>query len=376
MRFCPASLPLVKSPAAWSDAAAIDPCGPATMTTTDFAPDDPPAAPLAPPLEPPADDTPGVPPVDAIAQLARLSGCSADRIGGYVALGLLDGGDLRLADTTAIRLIDSLESAGLPAAVLAEAVRTGVLSFRFARTMVAQPTAMAGRTYRQVLAELEMDEGVASAVFGAAGLPFLDLDRQARADDLAFLSIVSRAAASGIRPAALVRAARVFGHALRRMAEAQRDLFRAEVEEPLIAGGMPIGAMLDETSHLRPALQSLGFDAAQVLLHRILEDLVFENIAVRLHATLASLGLMAPNGERLGVVGFADMSGFTSDWMPTALAHSTTFAGPARRNTSRAPSLSLLASAVRNNSLRPSGCCLSPGSSSSVAGVMRRECSA
>lgn len=272
------------------------------MTIADLAPD-------VPPPQPP--EPTAVPPADSLAQLARLSGCPADRIGGYVALGLLDGSDLCLADTTAIRLIDSLESAGLPAAALAQAVRDGQFSFRFARSMVAQPTAMSGRTYRQVLAELELDEGIASAVFAAAGLPFIDLDRQVRADDLAFLSILSRAVAAGLRPTALVRASRVFGHALRRIAEAQRDLFRAEVEEPLMASGLPIGAMLDATSHLRPALQSLGFDAVQVLLHRILEDLVFENIAIRLHATLADLGLMAPNGERLGVVGFADMSGFT-----------------------------------------------------------------
>ncbi|MCB1488732.1 MAG: hypothetical protein KDJ88_14915 [Bauldia sp.] len=248
----------------------------------------------------------------SIEALARLSGCPAERIATYRDLGLVDPDHPENGTVTLVRLVESLESLGLEPATLSSAVGAGHLNLDFARDMLARPVAMVDRTYRQLIAELGLEPALAQAIFVAVGLPTFDLDRPARNDDAAFLTLLARVTASGLSRKSLFRALRVFGHSLRRIAEAQRDLYREEVEQPMLAAGAPLGRLLAEGAAQRRQLQEIGFQAIGILFARILEDLVFENIAFRLQNGLSDLGFASrDDASHTVVVGFADMSGYT-----------------------------------------------------------------
>ena len=248
----------------------------------------------------------------SIDDLARLSGCPAERIAAYRDLGLVDPDHRENGTVTLVRLVESLESFGLGPATLSAAVGAGHLSLDFARNMLARPVTMVDKTYRELIADLKLDTAMAHATFVAVGLPTFDLDHPARDDDAAFLTLLSRVTAAGLSRKSLFRALRVFGHSLRRIAEAQRDLYREEVEDPMIAAGMPLGRLVEEGASRRRRLQEIGFEGLGILFARILEDLVFENIAFRLQNGLGDLGFASRNdASHTVVVGFADMSGYT-----------------------------------------------------------------
>ncbi len=248
-----------------------------------------------------------------IDELARLSGCPSEKIAAYRDLGLLASIATDDGTVTLVRLIESLETLGLSPQMLSTAVAGGHLSLDFARNMLAKPVKMVGKTYGELLSELGLEPSLARWAFVAVGLPTLDLDRQVRDDDAVFLTLLARANAHGLTQKSLFRVLRVFGHSLRRIAEAQRDLYRQEIEEPMLEAGVPLGRLVEEGAEHRRQLQEVGFEVSQILLRRILEDLVFENIANRLQTGLTDLGLISPAAaaQNSVVVGFADMSGYT-----------------------------------------------------------------
>ena len=153
----------------------------------------------------------------SIDDLARLSGCPAERIAAYRDLGLVDPDHRENGTVTLVRLVESLESFGLGPATLSAAVGAGHLSLDFARNMLARPVTMVDKTYRELIADLKLDTAMAHATFVAVGLPTFDLDHPARDDDAAFLTLLSRVTAAGLSRKSLFRALRVFGHSLRRI---------------------------------------------------------------------------------------------------------------------------------------------------------------
>ena len=246
-----------------------------------------------------------------LAEVAVLAGCAQARLRHYIELGLFDAAGLTREDVSAVRLVDSFEAGGLPAELLAKLVREGTLSLDFARNMLAFPVMMTARTYREVIAEHGLDEEFARAAISSTGLAELDLDQYAREDDAAFLALVAQAERAGLSRSALLRYLRTFGQAMHRIAEAQSDLFRAEVEDPMIAHGVSIGEFLDERARRRKPLQAVAAQAVQLLHGRFVEDVVFENVAVRLHQALREYGLPPPARDKTQIVCFADMAGFT-----------------------------------------------------------------
>jgi adenylate cyclase len=246
-----------------------------------------------------------------LSEVAVLAGCAPARLRYYIELGLFDEAKLTRADVSAVRLVDSFEAGGLSAELLARLVREGTLSLDFARNMFASQVMMTNMTYREVFAELGLDEEFARAVISSIGLAGLDVDQHAREDDAAFLALTARAEQAGLSRSALLRYLRTFGQAMHRIAAAQGDLFRVEVEEPMIEQGIPIGDFLNERARRRRPLQMVAAQAVQLLHGRFVEDVVFENVAVRLHEALREYGLPPPARDQIQIVCFADMAGFT-----------------------------------------------------------------
>lgn len=83
------------------------------------------------------------------------------------------------------------------------------------------------------------------------------------------------------------RVLRVFGHSVRRCVDTMRDLFRGEVEEPMLNAGLSYRHLLEISAAKRMSLQRVGFRMLFLLRRRMLEEAVFDNIVGRLQDALS-----------------------------------------------------------------------------------------
>ncbi|MEZ5863879.1 MAG: hypothetical protein R3D25_07315 [Geminicoccaceae bacterium] len=127
--------------------------------------------------------------------------------------------------------------------------------------MIADAPALTGQTHGEALAALGLDADEAARVARAVGLPAAALDDPIREDDRELLAVIAGARQAGIGEVALLRLLRVFALGIRQIVEAQRDLFRENVEAPLLASGMSRRELLATTAPMRPRLQRLGYRA-------------------------------------------------------------------------------------------------------------------
>lgn len=114
--------------------------------------------------------------------------------------------------------------------------------------------------------------------FGCAGL---------REDDVEFIRLLTECTQLGASVAGMERVLRVFGHSVRRCVDTMRDLFRGEVEEPMLNAGLSYRHLLEISAAKRMSLQRVGFRMLFLLRRRMLEEAVFDNIVGRLQDALS-----------------------------------------------------------------------------------------
>jgi adenylate cyclase len=246
-----------------------------------------------------------------IAEAATLCGCAPATIERLMALGLLPEDGPRRSDINGIRLIVSFETAGIGLDTFAAAARDGFLSLEFRRRLLPEPIGLSTWSFRQACVELGLDEQVTRREFIAAGLPAPESDRIIREDDLALLRLLGESSSLGISDESATRALTVFGRSSRLQAEAMRDLFRRDVEAATADRGLPPAAVMEAAARRRIPLQEIGFALLDLLSHRALEDLVFENVTMRIQDALSATGMMPPRRIADPAVAFIDITGFS-----------------------------------------------------------------
>jgi adenylate cyclase len=246
-------------------------------------------------------------------QLAALAGTDEAQIRRLETLGLLASGETGFSsgDVMRVRLVLSLEAAGITPALLAEAVAADALSLDFGASLMHDPVMLSEATVGETLQALRMSEGFARRLWLAAGFPGFDAGTVLREDDRELLALIAQARAIGVSEDSLVRAVRVFGHSLRRIVNVMRDLFRLEVEDRLLTEGRSRADMLVVGAERRAILQRVGFRSVFLLHGRFLEEAVFANVATHVQEILASLGHAAPPDVSAPTIAFVDLSGFT-----------------------------------------------------------------
>lgn len=247
-------------------------------------------------------------------ELARYSGCVAERVDRYVALGLIHPSPddtFEQADISRVRLLEALNASGITADQLAEAERAGGMTVDFAGEVVADQPGMSDALWRDAIAELGLDTILVDRIFLALGLPAPQLDDLVREDDRELLGIIAKARATGIPDDALLRILRIFAVNLSNIVAATRDLFRRELEEPLFESGLGDREMIARTAPLRLSLQRLAYRATFLIERRLLERTVFENLISHFERNLHSLGIASAASDATRTIVFLDMSGFT-----------------------------------------------------------------
>jgi adenylate cyclase len=263
--------------------------------------------------EPPPADSPD--PLSAEA-LAECSSATREEIARFAELGLIPptapGGDsFERGDVSRTRLLLALIRSGVSVEELAAAAGEGRFSLDFAGAIIADPAELTAMTHGEALEVIGMDGDYARGIQVAMGLPVAGGEELIREDDRELYAIAARARAEGVGEEALLQLFRIFAIGIRHVVEAQRDLYRQQVEDPMIAQGLSRLEVLRRTAATRLRLQRMGYRAVFLMVRRFLEQTVFENVFARIEEGLVEAGIERHGADADRAIVFIDLSGFT-----------------------------------------------------------------
>jgi class 3 adenylate cyclase len=246
--------------------------------------------------------------------VAHKAGVDIAYVGRLVELGILtplDGDTFSTGDTRRARWIHNFELAGVPLEGLASAVREGTLSFSYLD--VSAFDWFAGLTSR-TFGELSERSGIPFELLAVVREAFGHAEPRAedfvREDELVVIEAVEFQISQGFRPEVIESWLRVYADSLRRIAEAETDWYRTEVEFPLLEAGMTERDMMEAQAEIGSRLTP-HYEQALVAIYHGQQERTWTKSAVEdIEGVLAREGLYS----RLihpPAVSFLDLTGYT-----------------------------------------------------------------
>ena len=251
-------------------------------------------------------------------QIAAGAGVELAYLARLIEEGILEpdgAGLLSERDVRRVRIVQTLEGAGLPLAGLGEAVRSGVISLGFIDSPSYDRWGSFSETTFQALSEemgvpVELLTVIREAVGSAAPRP----DDRVRVDEMLVVPIVELQHQLGFRPEVIERALRVYGDALRRIAETESDWWYSEVMMPILRSGKDpvelLAAVSATSEQLSPALARVGDSAILAIYHGQQTHAWIRNILEGFEAALATAGIQS-RLKRVPAMCFFDLTGYT-----------------------------------------------------------------
>jgi adenylate cyclase len=247
------------------------------------------------------------------ATLASRTGVEPARIEELARVGILSPGPdntFDASDLATARLAFSFEASGITLEDLGAATTSGLLP-QLSRLVLGEPVGLRAQSHAQVAQELGLNPDLSGRFLEALGLPEVEPDAPIRDDDAELLEFGAAATGAGLPEETVLRTLRVFAEHLDRMAEHQRALFRSDVQDRMIASGVPRAQMLEESAEIRRQLVDLGFRTSFLIHRRLLERQQFENTSEQLEMLFDELGLRRRTDHAPEAIVFVDLSGFT-----------------------------------------------------------------
>ncbi len=247
-------------------------------------------------------------------ELAIQAGTDVETVRRLVRIGVLPAS----ADDTypaslvpRLRLALQLESTGISLDDLGRALRDGAFSLAGADHLFARPARMLQRSRRGFVNDLSVSAGFVHDVEMALGLLGLADDEPIREDDAELLELLDRTVRLGIPEPELARFFQVNADAMRRVAQAGREMWETGVEAPLRAAGISAAELLDASAAPAEESQLLGDRVNQILFHRFLEEVIAQAWIQHLEAALEETGVVRPRDPRPPAIAFLDLTGYT-----------------------------------------------------------------
>ena len=251
------------------------------------------------------------------AGLAGLAGVSEAEVDRMVGIGVLvprDGPAPFLPrDLHKLRLATACERAGLPMDGIAAAIRAGRLSFAFLEAAPYQRWAVpSDRTFRQAAEEAGVPLDVLRQALEAMGFAWTSADEPAREDELEVLPLVALASSSGLLDGAwIARVGRAYAEGMRLAATVENEVYRARLEEPVLAAGLGQRQAMELASELAGQFLPL-VDRAIMGIFRRQQELVWtEHQVLNIEAALEEAGALARRSGRVPAMCFLDLAGYT-----------------------------------------------------------------
>jgi class 3 adenylate cyclase len=252
---------------------------------------------------------------------ADLAAVLADRAGVDRAFvdKLIDGGVLTPAadgsfsegDVRRLSLVRDLDRGGIPANLLAEALRSGALNIDF----VEQPSydrfsANETETFEELGRRTGVPIELLLAAREASGSPKPAPTDRVGAAELAVVPYLEVALENGVQVDHLERTLRVAGDGVRRVAETEADWWRSDVLGPLMRQGVAPAELGARTEQFARRIGGLSDDILLALYHGQQAHAWMRNIFDGFESLLARAGLYE-RLERVPAIAFIDVTGYS-----------------------------------------------------------------
>jgi adenylate cyclase len=174
---------------------------------------------------------------EAIARRAEVDTAFVRRALAAAALSGDSDAGYPTEDASRLRFLKAWDSAGLSVESVGALLEGAEISFSFLKVPWLQAHPRLDQNYDQLAAQAGVDLETVQAIHESLGFGSPERSDQAREDDLVLIDWMSTFLESGVRPDALLRLLRVYAGSLRRMAQAEAEMYESEVEEKLRAAG-------------------------------------------------------------------------------------------------------------------------------------------
>lgn len=240
------------------------------------------------------------------------AGTSTERVGRLVEIGALVplDGTFSEGDVVRSRLIETFEAAGIDLEHIATGIRERAMTLEFVELFYPDPGAASGRTYEAFAAELGDRGQLVTAAVAAMGLPAPRPGDASRIRDEAVLRAFIESWAT-TEPEMTLRAARIFGDAVRRAAEAWVALFDEAVIRPLDGRFQTVDELALRVVGPASRVNVAGHQLITWLLDRHLERTMDQLNIEALEHELERRGLVPPGPSHPPAIAFVDLAEYT-----------------------------------------------------------------
>lgn len=246
-------------------------------------------------------------------ELADRAGTTVEAVRELVELGVLEAGAgaFTRGDVMLVRVVGMLERKGIDAHAIAAALRSGDLTLGYLQSAGRRPP-RSGTTSRQLAAEIGVDLAGLERLYLAFGLRPPEPDENVRAEDVEALGTFWVLLGADVAEGEVLRMARMWSDAARRVAEYLPHYFHSRVEEPFRRRGM------GDNQAYEAAIREVGLRTGRSgeelltwLFRRHSETFFLEHQFQHVETALRSAGVReeAPTAEEAVV--FADLTGYT-----------------------------------------------------------------
>jgi adenylate cyclase len=246
--------------------------------------------------------------------VALRAGVDTAYIDRLVELGILRPGTgdvFSTGDVRRARWVRGLEDSGVPLEGMAAAVREGALSFSYLDASAFDRFAgMSTATFRELSAETGVPLELLKVVREALGFAEPAPEDQVREDERSIVPAIELQLSKGIRPVVIERWFRVCADSLRRIAETESDLWKTDIEQPLLRGGMTEVQMLEAQAELGSVIAPLMEQVLLTIYHGQQEHAWTNSALEDVEGALEKAGLHR-RLHRPPAVSFLDITGYT-----------------------------------------------------------------
>jgi adenylate cyclase len=248
---------------------------------------------------------------DDLARLAEVELVFVRRAVRAGALGdRVEVTGLGVQDAARLRFLNAWDAAGLPVEAIASLIRRGELSFSFLAgpTTAAHPRSAA--TYQELCAAHGIELSRVQRLHDALGFTPPAATDHVREDDRILLELLRELAAAGADEPAALRLVRVYADALRRLAQAEAELYESQVEAKLRQAGATEQDLLDRGGQTGARLPALFEQALTAIYRRHRQHVWLDHSISHVEHILETNGLHQ-RLDRPPCVCFVDLSGYT-----------------------------------------------------------------
>jgi adenylate cyclase len=243
-----------------------------------------------------------------LAQAAREAGVSPSTLRRWGEQGVIPHyrGRWTPAAAAHARIVARLREHGHSLDEIKRAGEDGRLAFGYVDELFVRRDS--GYGLKRAAKETGLEPALIERIWRGLGFPPWMLDRLEE-DDLEALRYMAAVLAAGFPLVAFLQVLRVYGTAMRQIADAEARLFHLYVHEPLMREGVPGMQMAEEMADLITQLLPLATPLMDYVHRHFLRHFVEQDVIATMESDLEELG-RAALGQLRVTIAFADLVGF------------------------------------------------------------------